>query len=169
MRIWEATRFEVNGCVQADVELSATNLNGSFYRATTLRSRNGSSASEESECLCRWSEVSGFSEFTCKVKITTVGAQPPAPQTAPDSATTLGSSAVSNILQRLIEGDDVIDTRFLLFSQRHSHTHPDGQVSIGARAPRGVYANAIILSSISEYFKNCTFHSKHGSGDCGRR
>jgi hypothetical protein len=68
-------------------------------------------------------------------------------------------SVLDYALQRLVDGEDTMDTKFVLFSKRRVQTVvPGGQVpTVGAEVPRVVYASASMLSSISEYFQNCKF------------
>jgi hypothetical protein len=144
--------FGEDGQAQAKIELATTT--GGFKVTTNVSLSGKAPVSTSDTSLCRWSQVSASPTFTCTVRITT-GITHPLPIALVPVAHP-GGAPISEILRRLVDGEDVTNTRFLLFSQRYRHTHSDGQVSIGARRPRDVYANSDILSSLSEYFQNCT-------------
>lgn len=57
-------------------------------------------------------------------------------------------------LSRLIDGEDIIDTKFLLFSGRAI----DDRGIVGANAPMAVYASSKFLKCHSDYFETSTLH-----------
>jgi hypothetical protein len=105
--------------------------------------------------ICSWHEVATSATLQCGITITTPENGAGAVLRESNLLPNFGA-AMSQTFHRLVEGQDIVDTKFVLFSQRHRQTRTDGQIVIGAKAPREVYANSAILSSVSEYFQSCT-------------
>lgn len=67
------------------------------------------------------------------------------------------SSLTSQTLRSLLRGEDVLDTKFILFSRGlPPSSFRDGY---GATKPQAVFANSELLSSVSDYFQTCLYIS----------
>jgi hypothetical protein len=101
--------------------------------------------------LAPWEEIYSSNTFQCTVTIVFL-------EDAPAHAMpTSVERVLVRTLRQLVDGEDVMDTKFILFSRHHIQTGADGQPSlVGASTPRAVFASAAALSSFSEYFQNRT-------------
>lgn len=60
---------------------------------------------------------------------------------------------MAQTLRNMLKGEDVVDTKFVLYSQRLAPS--DSRDEYGATKPRAVFANSGLLASVSEYFQTC--------------
>lgn len=96
----------------------------------------------------RWKavvEANGFFRITVDVSPTKL---------LPPSSTSSQSLLVSKTLSNVLKGDNVVDTKFILFSR-----HFISGNKFGAARPRPVFANSMLLASVSEYFQTREYRS----------